>query len=159
MNSILWLKVKVLVPQSCPILWDPTDSSQPESSVHGILQARILEWVAISFSRGSSRFRDWTWVFCIAGRFFTIWATRDAPCQGSPPAVPSYSSSGDLSAWLLFTTILWWLLPHRWENVQTSCNEKHAHRGSDHCPPLPVPRIHSLSLYSLILSDCSSSCA
>ena len=55
---------------------DPMDCSLPGSSVHGIFQARILEWVAISFSRRSSRLRDWTWVFCIVGRRFTIWATR-----------------------------------------------------------------------------------
>ena len=48
------------------------------STVHWILQARILEWVAISFSRDSSWRRGWTWVSCIAGRFFTIWATREA---------------------------------------------------------------------------------
>ena len=47
------------------------DCSPPGSSVHGILQARILEWVAISFSRGSSCTRDRTWVSCTAGRFFT----------------------------------------------------------------------------------------
>ena len=47
----------------------------PGSSIHGILQARILEWVAISFFGGSSRPRDWTQVSCIAGRFFTVWAT------------------------------------------------------------------------------------
>ena len=52
--------------------------SLPGSSVHGILQARILEWVAIRFSRGISWPRDWTWVSWIAGRFFTIWATREA---------------------------------------------------------------------------------
>ena len=46
--------------------------SPPGSSVHGILQARILEWVAIPFSRGSSQPRDQTWVSCIAGRFFTV---------------------------------------------------------------------------------------
>ena len=46
--------VVMLVTQSCPTLWDPTDCSLPKSSIHGILQARILEWVAISFSRGSS---------------------------------------------------------------------------------------------------------
>ena len=51
----------------------------PGSCVHGILQARILEWVAIPLSRGSSQPRDWTWVSHIAGRFFTIWATREAP--------------------------------------------------------------------------------
>ena len=48
------------------------------SSVHGIFQARILEWVAIPFSRGSSWSRVWTWVSCIAGRFFTIRATRES---------------------------------------------------------------------------------
>ena len=68
---------KVLVTQSCPTLCDPMDCSPPGSSVHGILQARILEWVAMSFSRGSSQPRDWTWVSCTAGRFFTIWATRE----------------------------------------------------------------------------------
>ena len=57
---------------------DPIDCSLPDSSVHGILQARTLEWVAIPFSRGSSWPRDQTWFSCIAGRFFTIWATREA---------------------------------------------------------------------------------
>ena len=47
------------------------DWSPPGSSVHGISQARILEWVAISFSRGSSQIRDQTHIFCIAGGFFT----------------------------------------------------------------------------------------
>ena len=47
------------------------------SSVHGILQARILEWAAMPFSR-RSRSRDWTWVSCIAGRFFTVWVTSEA---------------------------------------------------------------------------------
>ena len=74
--------VCVLVAQSCPTLCDPMDCSPPPgSSVHGILQARILGWVAIPFSRGSSQPRDWTWVSCIAGRFFTIWATREAQSQ------------------------------------------------------------------------------
>ena len=66
------------VVQSCPILWDPTDCSPPGSSVHRIFRARTLEWVAISFSRGSSRHRDRTSVSCIAGRVFTVWATREA---------------------------------------------------------------------------------
>ena len=66
------------VAQSCPSLWDPMDCSLPGSSVHGILQARILEWFAISFSRGSSQPRGRTQVSRIAGRCFTIWATREA---------------------------------------------------------------------------------
>ena len=61
------------VAQSCPTLRNPMDYSLPGSSVHGILQARILGWVAISFSRGSSWPRNWTQVFCIAGSFFTNW--------------------------------------------------------------------------------------
>ena len=69
--------MKVLVAQSYPSLCDPLDCSPPGSSVLGILQARILEWVAIPFTRGSSQPRDWAWVSCIAGRLFTIWATRE----------------------------------------------------------------------------------
>ena len=71
-------KVKVLVTQSCLTLWDRMDCSPPGSSVHGIFQARILEWVAIPFSRGSFQPRDLTQVSCIAGGFFTIWAPREA---------------------------------------------------------------------------------
>ena len=71
--------VCVWVAQSCPTLCDSMERSLPGSSVRGILQARILEWVAIPFSRGSSWPRGWTWVSCIAGRFFTIWATREDP--------------------------------------------------------------------------------
>ena len=70
--------VCVLVAQLCLTLCDPKDYSMPGSSVLGILQATVLEWGAISFSRGSSRPRDQTWVSCIAGRYFTIWATREA---------------------------------------------------------------------------------
>ena len=67
------------------------DCSPPGSSVHGILQARILEWVAISFSGGSSRPRDRTQVSCIAARFFTVWATREAPCYLRYPLNTSLS--------------------------------------------------------------------
>ena len=54
------------------------DCSLPRSTVRGIFPARVLEWVAISFSRGSSRPREWTQVSCIAGRFFIVWATGEA---------------------------------------------------------------------------------
>ena len=98
-----WGKVEVLVVRSCPTLCDPMDCSPPGSLVHGILQARILkwgaipfysppgslvhgilqarilEWGAIPFSRGSSRPRNQTWASCIAGGFFIIWATGEAP--------------------------------------------------------------------------------
>ena len=66
------------VSHSCPILGNPKDCSLPGPSVHRILQARILEWVATPFSRGSSQPRDWTQVSYIAGRFFTVWTTREA---------------------------------------------------------------------------------
>ena len=55
------------------------DYNLPDYSVHEILQVRILEWVAISFSRGSSQPRNWTRVSRIPGRFFIIWSTREAP--------------------------------------------------------------------------------
>ena len=72
--SLLLLKVV----QSCLTLCDPMDCSSPGSSFHGIFQVRILEWVAFPFSRGSSQPKGWTQVSCIAGRFFTSWATREA---------------------------------------------------------------------------------
>ena len=72
----LWKqKVKVLVPQSYPTLCDPMDCSSSGSSVHGILQARILRWIDIPFSRGSFPPRDGTQISFIAGRFSTIWIT------------------------------------------------------------------------------------
>ena len=71
----------VLDAQSCLILCSPMDCSLLGSSVHGILQARILESVAIPFSKPSFWLRDQTWVSSIAGRFFTIWATREAQLE------------------------------------------------------------------------------
>ena len=67
----------MLVAQSCLTLCDPMDCSPPGFSVHGILQAGILEWRAIPFSRGFSQPRDQTWVSHSAGRFFTAWAARE----------------------------------------------------------------------------------
>ena len=72
-----------LVTQSCPSFCDPMDSSSPLSM--GILQARILEWVAMLSSRCSSQPRDQTQVSSIAGRFFTIWATREAQILNYSP--------------------------------------------------------------------------
>ena len=70
--------MKVLVTQLCLTLCNSMDCSPPGSSVHGILQARILEWAAIPFSSRSSQPRDRTRISCFAGRFFTIGATRKA---------------------------------------------------------------------------------
>ena len=72
------LYVCVLVTWSRLTLYDPVDCSPPGSFAHGIFQARILEWLAIPFSRGSSQPKDRTGVSYIEGRFFTIWATRTA---------------------------------------------------------------------------------
>ena len=80
----------------CPTLCDPMDCSPPGSSIHGILQARVLEWIAISFSRGSSLPRDWTRVFLIAGRCFTI-------CWGRSSKIRIQMLAGlnsHLEAWL-----------------------------------------------------------
>ena len=71
---LLWLQM--LVAQLCPTLCNSKNCSPPGSSVHGISQARILQWVANSFSRGSSWPRDWTQVSNTVGRLFTIWVTR-----------------------------------------------------------------------------------
>ena len=109
---------QVLVIQLCPTLCNPIDCSPPGSSVHGIFQARILEWVVMPFSRVSSWPRGQTQVSCIVRRFFTIWATREAqithaataakslqscptlcdPIDGSPPGSPV---SGILQARML----------------------------------------------------------
>ena len=75
--------VVLVVAQSSPTLCDPPGCSPPGSSVHGILQARTLEWIAIPFTRGSSRPRNQTQVSCIASRFFTVCATAGDQC--SPP--------------------------------------------------------------------------
>ena len=72
------IEVKVWVAQSCLTLCNPMDCGPPSSSVHGILQARVLQWAAISSSRRTFWPRDQTWVSCIAGRFFTVWAIREA---------------------------------------------------------------------------------
>ena len=70
---------KVKVTQSCPTLCNPMDYR-----VHGILQTRILEWVAFPFSRESSQLRDWAQVSRIAGRFFISWAIREAQLKKDP---------------------------------------------------------------------------
>ena len=110
--------MKVLVTQSCLTLCDPMYYSLPGSSFHGIFLTRILEWVAIPFSRGSSWPRDRTWVSCTAGGFFTIWATREvswvveqnksrawalaAECLGSSSSQITHSLCG----WATFLTSL-----------------------------------------------------
>ena len=93
-------KVEREVAQSCPTLCNPVDCSLPGSSVQGILQARILEWIAISFSRGSSWPRDWTQVSRIGGRCFNLWATRDNSYRVFLPAMMSHTH-GIFWTWLI----------------------------------------------------------
>ena len=114
----------LMVLWKCCLLWSCGESgvhchsskvtvkvSVAQFSVHGVLQARILEWVAISFSKGSDRPRDWTWVSCVAGRFFTVWATREAPrSQGIPR---KQSKEHACRQWVLKTWI-WLRSPCVW---------------------------------------------
>ena len=86
---------------------DPVDYT-----IHGILQARILEWVAFSFSRGSSQPRDWTQVSHIAGRFFTSWATREAQIRVRQGIIHAVSLSKNICLvkkfiWLFFSVSYW----------------------------------------------------
>ena len=89
------------VAQSCPTLCDPMDRSLPGSSVHGIFQTIVLEWIAISLSSRSSRPRDWAWVSRIVDRRFTIWATWEVKGVAQitalhPPSRQSSSMEGKL---------------------------------------------------------------
>ena len=94
--------------QLCLTLCNPVDYHLPGSSVHGILQTRILEWVAISSSRGSSQPRERTGVSWIAGGFFTSWAIREALCGMNQQNViftwSQFSSVQSLSRVWLFVT-------------------------------------------------------
>ena len=82
----------VLVAQLCLTLWDPVDCRPPGPSVHGILQARILEWVAISFSRGSFWLRDRIQVSHIVGRFFYCLSHQRSSGMGRKKSFELYTS-------------------------------------------------------------------
>ena len=121
--------VCVLVAQLCLTLCDPMDCSPPGSSVTGIiLQARILEWVAIPFSRGSSQPRDQTRVFCIMGRFFTTWATSSLVKQTLKSSQGTLTKTSNLRIciWCFKSPIFllsWWYRPgylgsRLWDGVQ-----------------------------------------
>ena len=89
-------------PQLCPTLRDAMDYSPPGSSLHGISQARILEWVASSFSRRSSRSRDWplvSYVSALAGGFFTGEPPGD-PISHPNPISYQLLSSADFMSWI-----------------------------------------------------------
>ena len=95
----LLYKILCLVAQLCPTLCDPMDCSPPGSSVCGILQAGILEWVAMLSSRESSQPMDWTPVSHIADGFFTVWATREASSTRSVQFSYSFMSDSSATPW------------------------------------------------------------
>ena len=101
--------------QSCLTLCDPINGSPPGSSVPGILQARIVEWVAISFSRGSSQPRDRTRVSRIVGRHFTHWATREM------------MSTSIISFLFVFWWRMWVMIQHYFNEAWSPRFEKTVH--------------------------------
>ena len=98
--------VVVVVAQSCPTLCNPMDCSPPGSSVHGILLARILEWVATPFSRGSSQPRDQAQVSYIAGKVFTICATREVSYLSHVHKLYTTQHCINISLYIIFIKLL-----------------------------------------------------
>ena len=131
-----------LTPCNC----DPMDCSPPGSSVQGISQARILQWVAISFSRGSSQPRDRTHVSCIAGGFFTIWATREAkPRDGCLFKGRDVKMQGDkermvICTWRQRLKLRSWM----WRNAKT-CTRGQEESGRFILPPLKLSERENLA--------------
>ena len=116
--------VCVLVAQSCLTLCNPMNCSVPGSSNHGILQARMLEWETIPFSRGSSQPRDWTQLSLIAGRFFTIWATREAP-KMVQTLYKLYTALSQLLLYESAITHTWAFITEIWKVTLTQYIGKH----------------------------------
>ena len=110
------------------VFWDPMDWSLPGYSVHGISQARILERVAIAFSRGSSWLRDWTHVSCTSNRILYHWATWDALLTLLLLLLTSYITMVQFSRSVVSNS----LRPHELQHARPSC-------------PSPTPRVHSNS--------------
>ena len=107
-----------LAAQSCPTLCDPMDCSPPGSSVHGISQVRILEWVAISFSMGSSQLRDQTCVSCFAGGFFTTEPPGKNRTEFLLPNTASCrpNKNTEWTSTIQKNTLKLWLVPLLWFN-------------------------------------------
>ena len=112
----------MLVTQSCLTLWEPMNHSPPGSSVHGILQARIMAWVAIPFSRRSSWPRDWTWDSCIAGGLFTIWEKSIMGLILSYKTCPLWWEDHVIMVWSSEIVHLWLLVA--WEMMMMNTVKK-----------------------------------
>ena len=125
--------MRVLFTQSCLALYNPMVYSSPGSSVLGILQARILEQVAILFSKEASQPRDQTWVSHIAGTFFTVWATKEDP------------DDGDSKVHFNFRDVKMW----KKEKVCYSISE-------NHMPRLPVHVSHGTVVFGRLWENWSS---
>ena len=117
-------KVKMKVAQSCPTLWDPMNYG-----IQGILHAKILEWVAIPFSRGSSWPRNWTGVSCITGVFVTNWAMREARACSAI----IYLKTWDLRKWEAATAVT--------QTIPPPSHTYHLLDGSTTNPPRENPFI------------------
>ena len=132
--------------ESCPTLCDPMDCSLPGSSVHGVFQAWILEWVVISFSRGSSRPRDQTWVSCFAGRCFTLWAAREA--LHIYKIMPHVNRRLTSTIWIFFISFPCLIILDRTSNIKLS----ESGESGDLCLILGVRGEH---FYFSLLIGCS----
>ena len=102
--------VCVLVIQLYLTLHNPMDYSLPGSTVHGIHQARILEWVVIPFSRRSIGSRNWTQVFCTAGGLLTVWATRDSQFM-----VWNHLKTINSNAWWIYKRVI----KNKWSKIKS----------------------------------------
>ena len=157
-HCLSWREREREVAQSCPTLCNPVDCSLPGSSVHGIFQARVLELVAISFSRRASQPRDWTWVSRIVGRRFTIWATREENVKecSNYHTITFISHASKVMLKILHASLqqyMYWEIPH----VQAGFRKGSSY-SLDHWKSKTVPEKHLLLLYWLCqsLSQCGS---
>ena len=147
------------VTQSCPTLCDPVDCSPPGSSVHGIHQARILKWVGISFSRGSSQPRDWIQVSHIAGRYFTLWDTRAMVESGNQNSLAGLQLGCFLNLCLFYLKTLYWNIV----DLQCCVSFRYTPRcmsldeSDNSCQILKENITHFLCFYKLIAADMTHS--
>ena len=121
------------VAQSCPTLSNPMDCSLSGSSVHGIFQAGTLEWVAISLSRRSILPKNWTRVSRIAGRLFTVRATRLVSRPGIKPMPPALGASSIISNSLVKSFSIFWNF--YWDSYRLTYKCK---KYRDSCAPFPI---------------------